>query len=128
MVLIETFKNVIYFGVGLALASVAFMFSDGSGFLFYVGWGIGAGISIIFAINLFTNGLSLILGLATIPLYFDASTDKKEKFILDLSNLITVALDCLVLLAGYQLLQQYGGLSLPNFEPFGIQFFFNFSQ
>ena len=79
MVLIETFKNVIYFGVGLAVASVAFMFSDGSGFLFYVGWGIGAGISIIFAMNLFTNGLSLILGLATIPLYFDASTDKKRE-------------------------------------------------
>ena len=125
--LTETFKNVIYFGVGLAIASVAFMFSDGSGFLFYVGWALGAGISIVFVMNLFTNGLSLIIGLATIPLYFDASTDKKEKLILDFSNLITVALDCLVLLAGYQLLQQYGGLSLPSFEPLGIQLFYNFS-
>jgi len=128
MVLTETFKNVVYFGVGLALASVAFMFSDGGGFLFYVGWVIGMGISLLFVFNLFSNGLSLVLGLMTIPLYFTPETDKKERLILDFSNLVTVLLDCLVLLAGYQLLQQYGGISLPRFEPFGIQFFYNFSE
>ncbi len=127
LMLIETIKNVFYFGLGLLGASFAFMYSDGGGFLFYLGWVIGGAITILFAFNLFSNGMSLILGLATIPLYFDGETDKKEKLILDFSNIVTVIFDVLVLLAGFQLLQQYGGLGLDPFEPFGIQFFHNFS-
>jgi len=125
--LIETIKNVVFFGLGLLAASFAFMFSDGVGFLFYLGWAIGAAICIIFALNLFSNVMSLILGIASLPLYFDSNTDKKEKFNLDFANFVTVVLDILVLLAGFQLLQQYGNLGLPTFEPFGIQFFHNFS-
>ena len=125
--LMETIKNVVYFGLGLLAASFAFMYSDGGGFLFYLGWVIGAAICVIFALNLFSNGMSLILGITTIPLYFDSETDKREKLNLDFANMVTVVLDILVLLAGYQLLQQYGNLGLPTFEPFGIQFFHNFS-
>ena len=125
--LIETIKNVVYFGLGLLAASFAFMYSDGVGFLFYLGWLIGAAICVIFVLNLFSNGMSLILGITTIPLYFDADTDKKEKFNLDFANVVAVVLDMLVLLAGFQLLQQYGNLGLAAFEPFGIQFFHNFS-
>ena len=125
--LMETIKNVVYFGLGLLAASFAFMYSDGGGFLFYLGWAIGAVVCVIFALNLFSNGMSLILGITTIPLYFDAETDKKEKLNLDFANAVTVVLDLLVLLGGFQLLQQYGNLGLPTFEPFGIRFFHNFS-
>ena len=85
--LFDTIKNVVFFGVGLLAASFAFMSSDGGGFLFYLGWIIGGAISVIFAFNLFSNGMALILGVATIPLYFSAETDKKEKLNLDFANL-----------------------------------------
>ena len=125
--LLDTIKNLIYFGLGLLLASFIFMFSDGSGFLFYLAWFIGLVIAFIFILNLFKNGLLLLLGIFTIPLYFDRNENRKEKLILDFSNLIIVAFDLIMLTAAYQLFQQYGNLQLSEFKPFGIQFFYNFS-
>ena len=127
-ILSDQIKNLIYYGIGLAITNLMFLFSEGSGFLFIIAWIMTIGILIIAILSSLTTLLALITFPLGIPLYFDKETDKFDKFLFDLSTLVGTIVCLGLSLASYQTLQQYGNIGLPEFFPLGNLFgIYNFS-
>ena len=117
-ILFDQVKNGIFYGIGLTLADLVFLFSDGSGALFFIAWIVAVGIGVIIFLSIPQVVLSLITFLITILLYFDAMTNKVDKFFFYFSTLVGAIINLGILLATYQILQQYGQLGLLEFFPF----------
>lgn len=126
-IFVDQIKNGIFYGVGLQIASLIFMFSDGAGVLFILGWIFAGVIAIVVGLSWPMTLISTVMLIPTIPLYFASDSNKGDKFLFDLASVIGLIINSLVLLASYQLISEYGALGLPAFEPFGIKFFYNFS-
>ena len=125
--LVDQIKNGIFYGVGLQIASLIFMFSDGAGVFFILGWIFAGVITIVVGLSLPMTLISTVLLIPTIPLYFSGDSSKGNKFLFDLASVIGLIINTIVLLASYQLISEYGALGLPAFEPYGVKFFYNFS-
>ena len=118
----ETFKNAVYFGIAACIGLLLFTFSDGYGVFYFLGWILTLFAIIPCVLTLFTSGLAFITLFLTIPLYFDSETDKSDKFLLDLSSILSVIANLVITLYGYQILTEFASIGLPVFEPFGISF------
>ena len=125
--LIDQIKNGVFYGIGLQIASLIFMFSDGAGVFFILGWIFTGVITIVVGLSWPMTFISTVLLIPTIPLYFSGDSNKGDKFLFDLASVIGLIINSLVLLASYQLISEYGGIGLPAFEPYGLKFFYNFS-
>ena len=126
-VFVDQIKNGIFYGVGLQIASLIFMFSDGAGVFFILGWIFAGVITIVVGLSWPMTLISTVMLIPTIPLYFASDSDKGDRFLFDLASVIGLIINSLVLLASYQLISEYGAVGLPAFEPYGIKFFYNFS-
>ena len=126
-ILVDQIKNGIFYGVGLQIASLIFMFSDGAGVLFILGWIFAGVIAIVVGLSWPMTLISTVMLIPTIPLYFASDSNKGDRFLFDLASVIGLIINSLVLLASYQLISEYGAVGLPAFEPYGIKFFYNFS-
>ena len=82
-ILSDQIKNLIYYGIGLTITNLMFLFSEGSGFLFIIAWILTVGILIIAILSSITTFLALITFPLGIPLYFHNETDKFDKFLFD---------------------------------------------
>jgi hypothetical protein len=125
--LIDQIKNGVFYGIGLQIASLIFMFSDGDGVFFILGWIFAGVITIVVGLSWPMTFISTVLLIPTIPLYFSGDSNKGDKFLFDLASVIGLIINSLVLLTSYQLISEYGGIGLPAFEPYGLKFFYNFS-
>ena len=127
-ILFDQIKNGIFYGVGIAVCGLIFLFSDGGGFLFLIAWFLTSVIGILAFLSAFNTIFALALLPISIPLYFDKSSDKLDRFYFDLSTIVGTAVNLGVLLAAYQTIQQYGKLNIPEFFPFGNIFsIYNFA-
>ena len=120
----ETLKNLVWHALAITACLYAFVFSGGSGFFHYAGLFACSIICLVCILQLAFSAFSAFsaaIGITTFILYFDDQTDKQEKLLIDVSNILQLMVYLLLSLSSYQFLSEYGDIGLPNFEPFGIR-------
>jgi len=118
----DTLKNTVFFGIQCFIGYLFFSFSEGEGFLYYIGWVITIIPLIVGCLTCFTSSIAFITFPLTMSQYFDKETNKTDKFMLDFASFLGVVFNFGIGLYAYQIIRAFGYKSLPLFEPMGINF------
>ena len=118
----DLLKNIVFYGISLAIGSVLFAKSGGDGFLFWIGCALILYTGILWTLNLLQVGFVFL----TIPInllnYFRRDRSKKSLLIFDFVATITFLVNLGFVLATYQVTQYYWIQSFPQLKPLGIDF------